>query len=371
VRWELGQGAELPRFIDGEGKTRYIEGAGLAIVRDATDFLAHAPADSTGIPNPLKGAVSRTLATGKSQSGVYLRTLLFYGFNMVEGRRVFDGMHVFVSWAGVLPKLQSGTGPTSSTNDFPTYDDPDFRGVPENPLTIGALIKHVEARGEVSPRIVLINTTTDYLAASLSRTGAEGTVDQPIPPNVRVYDIAGSSHVVVSKADCRLPVARLDWSPISRATLLRLDDWIVRNAEPPANQLMPLEPSREDPDVLRAPAHFAAAIVQVPQRDADGNSLGGVRLPDLSIPLGVHGLQNQPLSRGCMLVGSYRAFAKTREERERAHDERPSVAERYRDRNDYVNRIRNAARQLATAGFLLPDDEAIIVHSAAETSAFK
>jgi hypothetical protein len=172
-------------------------------------------------------------------------------------------------------------------------------------------------------------------------------------------------------ADCKLPVARLDWSPISRATLLRLDDWIVRNAEPPANQLMPLEPSRDDPDVLRAPAHFATAIVQVPQRDADGNSLGGVRLPDLSVPLGVHGLQNQPLSRGCMLVGSYRPFAKTREERERAHDQRPSVAERYRDRNDYVNRIRNAARQLATAGFLLPDDEAIIVHSAAETSAFK
>jgi Recombinase/Alpha/beta hydrolase domain len=147
VHWELGQGAEPPRFIDRDGNIRYVEGAGLAIVRDATDFLAHAAADSSGTPNPLKGAISRTLAAGKSQSGVVLRTFLFHGYNIAEGRRVFDGMHVFVSWAGVLPKLQSGTGPTSSTNDFPTYDDPDFRGAIENPLTIGDLIKVVEDRG--------------------------------------------------------------------------------------------------------------------------------------------------------------------------------------------------------------------------------
>jgi hypothetical protein len=40
--------------------------------------------------------------------------------------------------------------------------------------------------------MLLINSTTDYysLRASLGRTGASGTADQPLPANVRMYDIA-------------------------------------------------------------------------------------------------------------------------------------------------------------------------------------
>jgi hypothetical protein len=35
VHWELDQGADLPSFADAEGKTRFVEGVGFAIVRDA------------------------------------------------------------------------------------------------------------------------------------------------------------------------------------------------------------------------------------------------------------------------------------------------------------------------------------------------
>ena len=107
VQWELGQGAELPSFTDGSGQKRFVEGVGFAIVRDAADFLTHAAADGAGTANPLQGAIKRTLASGKSQSGRYLKTFLFNGFNMVDGRRVFDGMHVFVSGAGSRPQLHS------------------------------------------------------------------------------------------------------------------------------------------------------------------------------------------------------------------------------------------------------------------------
>jgi hypothetical protein len=41
------------------------------------------------------------------------------------------------------------------------------------------------------------------------------------------------------------------------------------------------------------------------------------------------------------------------------------VRERYETRNDYVNRIRTAAHELERDGFLLPDDAAIIIQSAA------
>ena len=46
-------------------------------------------------PNPLEGAINRTLASGKSQDGRFLKTFLLNGFNMAGNRRAFDGMHVF------------------------------------------------------------------------------------------------------------------------------------------------------------------------------------------------------------------------------------------------------------------------------------
>jgi hypothetical protein len=374
VYWELGKGADLPSFIDGEGKKRFVEGVGFAIVRDAADFLAHGTADSAGTANPMRGAVKRVLVSGKSQTGRYLKTFLYHGFNRVEGRRVFDGMHIFVSSAGMLPILQSGAGPESSANTTPSFANPEFRGVYEGPFTIGEIIAKVEARGETPPKLILFNTQTDYLSlrASLSRTGADGTTEQAIPANARVYDIAGGTHAtVLARKGCNLPTGRLDWMPVSRAMFLRLEAWVARNMEAPPSRLMPLEPAGNDPTVLKVPSYLPKAVIQRPQRDAGGNSLGGVRLPDLVVPLGTHAVQNQPLDKGCNLIGAYLPFARTKAEREAANDSRPSLEELYRNRTDYVNRIRVAARELEQGGFLLPEDAAIIIQSAAATRVFK
>lgn len=51
-------------------------------------------------------------------------------------------------------------------------------------------------------------------------------------------------------------------------------------------------------------------------------------------------------------------------------DARLSIAERYRNRDDYVNRIRIAAQDLIQRGFLLPGDAAVIVQAAAAIPAF-
>ena len=372
VYWELGRGADLPSFAD-DGKTRYVEGAGFAIVRDAADFLAHAAADAAGTPNPLSGAISRTLASGKSQDGRFLKTFLLNGFNMAGNRRVFDGMHVFVSAAGLLPILQTGSGPQSSADGAPTFANPDFPGVNDGPLTIGEIVTKVEAGGEIPPKLLLVSSTTDYysLRASLGRTGESGTADRPLPDNVRMYDIAGGSHVVVPQAPtCKLPPGRLDWTPVARTLLLRLDAWVSRNAEPPASELMPLEPANGTPPALRAPAGLSAAAIQVPRRDQDGNALGGVRLPDIAVPTGTNGGQNEPQTFTCMLVGSFAPFAATKAERERTGDNRPSIEERYHGRDDYVNRVRIAAHELVTRGFLLPEDAAVIVQEAASSKLF-
>src|SRR5262249_11462095 len=60
-----------------------------------------------------------------------------------------------------------------------------------------------------------------------------------------------------------------------------------------------------------------------------------------------------PQTRACMLVGSFSPFATTKAQRESTGDARPSIEERYRNRDDYVNRVRVAAQDLVALGFLL------------------
>lgn len=371
VYWELGQGAELPAFTDGN-TTRYVEGVGFAIMRDTADFLAHGSADSTGTPNPMAGAVKHVLASGKSQSGRFLKSFLLNGFNVTHGRRVFDGMQIFVSGSGQLPIMQTGTGPESSANAIPTFDNPDMRGVNEEPLALADLLGRVTARGETLPKMMFENSTTDFYAirTSLSRTGASGTVEHAVPDSVRIYDIAASSHVVVPRQPgCTMQPNPLDWAPVSRALLLHLDEWVASSKEPPASRLMPLEPAGAHA-ALGAPAHLPSAVIQVPRRDADGNAMGGVRLPDVEAPLGTFVGLNQPLSRGCMLIGAFVPLAYSRAGREGDSDPRPSITERYGDRDAYVERIRGASRRLVNEGFLLPEDAAIIIQEAASSRIF-
>jgi Alpha/beta hydrolase domain len=66
-----------------------------------------------------------------------------------------------------------------------------------------------------------------------------------------------------------------------------------------------------------------------------------------------------------MLGGAYVAFPRTQAEADAKHDTRRPVLERYKTRNDYVNLVRIAARDLERDGFLLPDDAAVIIQSAA------
>jgi hypothetical protein len=354
VYWELGQGAELPSFTGADGKKLYVEGAGFAIARDVADFLKNGTSD-----NPLRGAVKRVIGSGKSQSGRFLKTFLVNGFNRVGDRRVFDGIHVLTS-AGMLPLMRTSAGPESSANGIPLFDDVDWRGYTEEPLAVAQVVAQAEAKGAGSPKIIVQNATTDYysIRSSLGRTGATGTAELPLPPNVRVYDMAGAPHAITPNApSCATKPAVLDWVPISRALLLHLDRWIATGAEPPPSRLMPLQAASAD-EALRAPAHLPGAVIQVPRLDADGNALGGVRVPDIEAPLGTHMGLNATRTRGCMLVGGYVPF------------DAAKVAQRYPSRDAYLTRVRVAARKLVDEGFMLPDDAAVIVEAAATSKAF-
>ena len=369
VTWELGQGAELPSFVGDDGKKRFVEGVGFAIFRDTAAFLARNDTDA----NPLRGSVKHLIGTGKSQSGRFLKSFLAHGFNRVDGRVLFEGMHIFVSAAGQLPIMATGAGPESSSNAIPTWQNKELRGYVEEPTAIADVLANVAKRGEDVPKIIFLNTSTDYYAlrSSLGRTGSSGVTEKAPPAGTRVYDIAGAAHAITPRApaDCTLPPGREDWSPVSRATLLHLNAWIVSGTPPPPSRLMPLEAAPEF--ALGAPGYLPNAVVQVPKRDADGNDVGGVRLPEVDVPLGTHLALNRPLIRACMLIGAWSPFAATKAQREAGSDPRPSLAERYGNRDAYVDRVRASARAAVADGFLLPDDAAVIIESAATTRAFE
>ncbi len=128
---------------------------------------------------------------------------------------------------------------------------------------------------------------------------------------------------------------------------------------------MPLRPSPSLGTALGAPEHLPKAVIQVPMHDADGNALGGVRLPEADAPLGTYAGLNIPHSRECMLVGGFVPFAFSKTGRESQGDPRLSITERYPDRSAYVDRVRNAARRIVAEGFMLPEDAATIVQQAA------
>ncbi len=370
LQWELGQGITLPSFIDDKGATRYAEGAGVAAIRDFADFLRSAKQDDSGAVNPVAGRFDRTLVFGYSQTARVIKTMLVEGLTQVDGRRVFDGMHINASASGLANIMATGTGPESGTFFTPRFTHPEFRGVTEEPLSYADISARATARGHALPKMLVTNMTTDYysIRASLARTGAQGVADLPIPAHVRIYDVAGGSHSRADKQSCDMPPGRLDFFPIMRATLLNLDAWVKAGTEPPPSRLMPLEPRPTQASLLQTPAHLSGAIVQAPKLDADGNALGGVRLPDMEAPLGTHGAQNLPLSsRPCNLDAAYIAFARTAAERA-AGDKRPAVTERYANKEDYVARIREAARKLV-AQRLMSEADALEAERAAQAVA--
>lgn len=105
--------------------------------------------------------------------------------------------------------------------------------------------------------------------------------------------------------------------------------------------------------------------------DAEGNEVAGIALPDLTVPLGTHsgGNPRDPQLGGAgqlvPLQGSSLPFARTAVGRSARHDPRPALAERYRDRADYLARVRDAAEALVARRLLLAEDVALAVTLAA------
>ena len=78
-----------------------IAGLGPAAIRDFISYLKYGGASATSALGDQPWFLKRAIGFGVSQSGRFLRTFLYYGFNADEkNRRVFDGVWAHVAGAG-------------------------------------------------------------------------------------------------------------------------------------------------------------------------------------------------------------------------------------------------------------------------------
>ena len=364
-----------------------VAGLGFTAVRDAAAWVKYAP----------DAAVSAkyTFAFGSSQTGRWLRDFLYEGFNTDErNRQVFDAVIPHLSGAGGVVLDQRWSTPTSllmeSATHFPFSDrkqrDP-ITGIEEGLLDNPRAADH-------QPKIFYAYSDTEYWERSvaLTHTTPDGSKDIVPPDNVRLYYFAGGPHNIGRfppvAGNGETPDNPFDYRVSMRALIVAMEKWVRDGVAPPPNRY----PRLQDGTLVRAadvafpvlrgvssPRKIFAGVrgpnrllardgagaplpLLVPQVDRDGNPLGGLRLPDVTVPLATYtGWNFRSTAIGGTeqlfpLIGAYVPLAMTKTEREQAGDPRLSIQERYSSREHYLKLVEEAAAPLVKEGYVLADD---------------
>jgi hypothetical protein len=397
-----------------EAEGPIVQGLGLAGIRDFVSCLKY----ETGERNPLRTsddspAVKYTYGFGTSQSGRCLRMFLYDGFNADEQRRqVFDGVMPHVAGAGLGFFNHRFASPTrhNAQHDnhlYPADVFPFTYGDEQDPFTqrSDGILRRARFTGTV-PKVMHTQSSSEYWhrSGSLVHTDLLGKRDAEIPAEVRIYTFGGCQHgpgsgVAGERGNGQLPANPSDYRPLLRALLLALDVWARQGRTPPPSVYprlsdatlvdwresqsgwLPL-PGVRYPEVIQQPEFLDRGldfanqrratieppvsrghyVVRVPAYDSDNNERGTLLLPSVAVPLATFtswnlrhrsiGAENELLA----LTGGYVPLTKTANERQAAGDPRPALFERYRDFDDYRERLLVSAHKLVAAGYLLEED---------------
>ena len=395
-----------------------VSGCALAGTRDLISFFKNEASEV----NPLAG-VRQALGLGVSQSGRFLRHFLYQGFNEDEAsRRAFDGLFIQVAGGGrgsfnhrFAQASRDGYRHLNllyPTDIFPFTDGPQTD--PEGGDPDGILVRAL--RTGTAPKVFHVLSSFEYWnrAGSLIHTDASGSTDAGLPETTRIFHIASAQHgsgsIPPSSPGTNQNRGQAlsnpnDYAPAIRALFHALDEWVAADVEPPrslyprvadgtlatpASVAWPKIPEAPFPLILndayrvdygpqwktdgivsfeppRVGRAFGARVAAV---DADGNELGGLRLPEIEVPLGTatgwnfrHPESGAP-DELVGVLGSYFPFALTRAARLAVGDSRPSIEERYRDRDHYLGKIAASAIRLAKERYLLAEDVPRVIERA-------
>ena len=407
-------------------KNPWVMGLGYAVTRDLGSFLRYEGADDAGNPNPLRGSagrgVRRVYGLGISSTGMYMRDFLYLGFNEDEAhRQVFDAVRIHIPGTHRLFANVEFADP----NVYSRQDQhPDFTSYSSPPLTyavttdpISGIRDGILKRPETDPFVVHVDTANEFWQMNASLNVHDGAGNRVgVPDNVRLYSIAGHSHVGATGVGAtptdtgtcaNATNGYRSYAPLMRALLVALDEWVDGGIEPPpsdypdvrdgtlatvsdAAKAFPAIPGVAFPTVVNElsalyygptfgseggrltvlpPVRGPRYQVLVPTPDRDGHDLAGIRTVDIAAPVGTNTGWNLRASgpRGgelCGLSGSFFPFAKTQAERLASGDPRPSLEERYGDHGGFVDAVRRASAQSVRRRFLREEDARILVEMA-------
>ena len=405
-----------------QARNPLVLGLGFVAVRDFIAHLRYGGDDDAGNPNPVGGGIEKAYCWGRSQTGRLIRESVYQGFNAdAAGRRVFDGVLCHVAGGGRMVmnhRFVCTNDPASQ--EFEAQD----KAADRFPFSYASTTDHLTGRTDAllrhpqtDPLVIHTQTATEYWQrhGSLVHTDTRGN-DLDQPDNVRVYFWSSSQHFADPNATgpaagaMAHPGNPVQTSMLFRAMLDALDEWATHATPPPDSRV----PRRADGSLLDAaqwherfpdipgavlprgpastplfdhgaefedglPGEFPPKAIDqqgyatlVPAPDADGNDAPGVRAPMVAAPLGTYcgwNIRDRTVSgTGAMswFNGSYMPFADTPEGRAATRDPRPSVLERYGDKEGYREAVAAATQALVADGFMLKEDVERVIRRLAD-----
>ena len=384
-------------------------GLGFLGVRDLLSMLRFSTTDSAGAPNPLAGSIDKMYATGTSLSGRVIREYVYAGWNQdAQGRQIFEGVHTHTGSGRLLHNVRF-----SQVGRYPRQHEEHQWPSEYYPFTFAAIpdkftdrVDGLWKRPKTDPLVIHTHTEGDYWVrhVSLTHTDCRDGSDVDLPDNTRMYHLTGAPHMARPVRDPiwigQLTANDMSATPYRRAAMVLLERWATDGTPPPPS----LVPRVSDGTLVSAEAALAqypripgvnlpkgtshlprydygpefdrCGIISefppkpvpgqeyplgVPQVDADGNTVAGLRYPDVDVALGTYNgwsLRKAGYAEGEQFwnTGSFVPFARTRVEREASGDPRRSIEERYADHGGYVDAVRRASQKRVDEGLLLQED---------------
>jgi hypothetical protein len=336
------------------------------------------------------------------------------------GRRVFDGMMPIIAGARRtwVNERFSQPGRWSKQHEDhwqPGDQFPFTYATITDPIggQTDGLLARCTANG-TCPRIMQIDGEFEWWGAraSLVVTDGKGN-DVGLPDNVRYYLVPGTQHgggggvttglisLPAAGSQWQLPTSPVAEAPVWRALVPALIDWVARDKAPPPSQypavaagtaVSPAATGFPDLSDVMVPSdgkpvrlHLASSgivnpiavtryehalpvedqsrsyALLVPKADASGNATSGILVPDLKVPLATYTGWNprgegHAVGESCSLYGGTIPLAIDAAGKAGGHDTRPTLADLYRDRADYQDKVAAAAMALVHDGYLLQED---------------